>query len=239
MAYRIAGSEEPFTIVPTIQKMLVISEGLLFGTSYEYNIRSLCQDYPDLPVSAPTALQEFTTPCLPPTDLLSTVEVEQDNSYEISLTWEDPHPIEGYEIVIAIGDSTVKDLQSPEAGIILNSDLVLNQEYQVQVRSICGQPAQPFYSEYVQSTFQLGEFIPGEFKLYPNPTTGKVTVEVPISQIDLQMPYQVVDQLGKTISDGVISRNNFEIDFTHLHPGVYALRLTKLAENNVLRVVKF
>ena len=239
VAYRPAGSEEPFTIVSTLQKMLVISEGLLFGTSYEYNIRSLCQDYPDLPVSAPTALLEFTTPCLPPANLLSSVEVEQDNSYEISLTWEEPHPTEGYEMVIALGDSTIADLQSTETGVILNSDLVLNQEYQVQVRSVCGQPDTPFYSEYAEGTFQLNEFIPEALKLYPNPTTGKVTVEVPISQIDLQMPYQVVDQLGKTVSDGVISRNNFEIDFTYLHPGVYALRLIQMADNNVLRVVKF
>ena len=64
-------------------------------------------------------------------------------------------------------------------------------------------------------------------------------MEVPVSQIDLNLAYQIVDHLGKILSTGVITRNNFDIDLTHLAPGIYNLILSRPEENTVLRVVKY
>ena len=64
-------------------------------------------------------------------------------------------------------------------------------------------------------------------------------MEVPVSQIDLNLGYQLVDHLGKTLSTGVITRNNFEIDLTHLAPGIYHIVLSKPEKNTTLKVVKY
>ncbi|MCG8321469.1 MAG: T9SS type A sorting domain-containing protein [Cytophagales bacterium] len=237
--YRIVGSQEPFQLVPTSEKTVTISQNLRYGTTYEYRVRSLCADYPDFPVSAPTALQQFTTPCLTPTNLMSAAETDADNSFEVSLTWDQPHENKGYNIVIMLGDSVVADLQSTDPGVILNSGLLFNEEYRFQVRSICGSSSEPFYSAFSDGTFTIDEFIPGALKLYPNPTTGRATMEVPVSQIDLNLGYQLVDHLGKTLSTGVITRNNFEIDLTHLSPGIYHIVLSRPERNTTLRVVKY
>ncbi|NER83445.1 MAG: T9SS type A sorting domain-containing protein, partial [Leptolyngbya sp. SIO1D8] len=237
--YRIAGSQEPFQVVPALEKTVTIGENLSYGNSYEYRVRSLCANYPNFPVSAPTAPEHFTTPCLPPTNLISSAETYANNSYEVSLTWNQPHENQGYNIVILLGDSVVADLQSSDPAVTLDSDLLFNEEYRFQVRSVCGTSSQPFYSEFSDGTFSINEFIPEELKLYPNPTTGRATMEVPISQIDLSLAYQIVDHLGKTLSTGVITRNNFEIDLTHLAPGIYNLILSKPEENTVLRIVKY
>ena len=237
--YRIAGSQEPFQLVPASEKTVTISQNLRYGTTYEYRVRSLCADYPDFPVSVPTALRQFTTPCLPPTNLMSAAETNTDNSFAVSLTWDQPHENEGFEIVIMLGDSAVTDLQSLDPEVILNSDLRLNQEYRFQVRSVCGTSSDPFYSAFSEGTFTIDEFIPEVLKLYPNPTTGRATMEVPVSQIDLNLGYQLVDHLGKTLSTGVITGNNFEIDLTHLSPGIYHIVLSRPEKNTTLKVVKY
>ena len=237
--YRLAGSQEPFEVFPTSEKSLTISENLRYGTTYEYHVRSLCADYPSFPVSAPTALQQFTTPCLPPLNLMSATDVDTDNSFEVSLTWNKPHENQGFEIVIMLEDSTVTALESLDPEVILNRDLRFNQEYRFQVQSVCGTPSNPFYSAYSEGTFTIDEFIPEALKLYPNPTTRRATLEVPVSQIDLNLEYQLVDHLGKTLSSGVITRNNFEIDLTLLSPGIYHLVLSRPEKNTTLKVVKY
>ena len=238
VAYRIVGSQEPFRLAPASEKTVTISN-LSYGTTYEYRVKSLCGNYPDFPVSAPTALQQFTTPCLPPANLNSAATTANDNSFEVSLTWDQPHENEGFEIVIKLGDSVVTDLQSTDTELTLNSGLLFNEEYRFQVRSVCATSSGSFYSAFSEGTFIIDEFIPEVLNLYPNPTTGRATIQVPVSQVDLALDYQIVDNLGKTLSTGVITRNNFEIDLTHLSPGTYNLIISKPKENTVLRVVKY
>ena len=239
VAYRIAGSQEPFEVLPASEKSLTIAEDLRYGTTYEYQVKSLCADYPEIPVSVPTALQQFTTPCLPPVNLRSSSDTNTDNSFAVLINWTQPHEIEGFEIDIMLGDSTVIDLQTLDPQVILYDDLHPNQEYRVRVRSVCGTPSDPFYSTYSEGTFTIDEFIPEALKLYPNPTTRRAILEVPVSQIDLNLEYQLVDHLGKTLSSGVITKNNFEIDLTLLSPGIYHLVLSRPEKNTTLKVVKY
>jgi subtilase family serine protease len=74
-----------------------------------------------------------------------------------------------------------------------------------------------------------------EFKIYPNPSNGKITVEIPSLNKETSLHYQVMDLTGKIIYDRVINTDQNEIiieipqGFVN---GVYILRMS--FNNNVV-----
>lgn len=70
-----------------------------------------------------------------------------------------------------------------------------------------------------------------EFKLYPNPTSGLLTVD----WNGITMGYQVTDIQGKLIAQGEIKNGKSSIDLSHVEPGVYFLKTTNSTQKIVVR----
>ena len=74
-------------------------------------------------------------------------------------------------------------------------------------------------------------------KLYPNPTDGKVTLE--ISSIKKgQYTFELMDALGRTVSSKLILEKITLIDLTNYERGVYLIRVSDDSRQSTLRVVK-
>jgi len=67
--------------------------------------------------------------------------------------------------------------------------------------------------------------------IYPNPTNSHIIIELDFSK---PIDYELISPLGRRISNGVITSNNQQINLSHLHPGIYFLKIG----NNTFNVLK-
>lgn len=70
--------------------------------------------------------------------------------------------------------------------------------------------------------------------LYPNPTTGKVTIESTAARADIA----VFDLFGKQLMAAELTGGRTELDLSGFAPGIYLVRLTDATGTSTLKVVK-
>lgn len=71
-------------------------------------------------------------------------------------------------------------------------------------------------------------------RLYPNPTSGNVTLESNLSQADIT----VFDMLGRPILRSIITDGHSELDFSNFDAGIYVIRIANVHSVNNIKVVK-
>ena len=70
-----------------------------------------------------------------------------------------------------------------------------------------------------------------ELKVYPNPVTDILIIEAPIQDLD----YRLVDANGRVISNGNITSDPYELDFTNQPPGIYFLWVDEHQTHKIIK----
>jgi hypothetical protein len=79
-------------------------------------------------------------------------------------------------------------------------------------------------------------YIP-EVGIYPNPTTGNLTIVLPDELTDRSAQLSVYDQTGRKVSEQVSNQTKqIKMDLSKLATGVYYLRV-QVGENQVIKKV--
>lgn len=79
------------------------------------------------------------------------------------------------------------------------------------------------------------EILKDSFDVYPNPTNGKVILEVLSAYID--KPYSIYDQLGRNVIVGTIESTMSTIDISILPAGIYILNIGQEMKQSV-KIIK-
>jgi hypothetical protein len=61
------------------------------------------------------------------------------------------------------------------------------------------------------------------FSIYPNPSSGSFFIDLPVGVYQAEV--QVVDKLGRNVSQHIVTSPQHELDLSHISPGVYHLRM--------------
>ena len=67
--------------------------------------------------------------------------------------------------------------------------------------------------------------LPENINVYPNPTQGQITIEIPKSIQHPMGDIQITDQLGKILFTGKITSHSNVFNLSHLQPGFYLVHL--------------
>jgi ketopantoate reductase len=76
-----------------------------------------------------------------------------------------------------------------------------------------------------------------EAVVYPNPTSGLITIEVAVSA-DNPITYVVADQNGKLIETGQFSQSSYPINLSNQQTGIYYLRLNDRHGKVTYKIIK-
>lgn len=72
------------------------------------------------------------------------------------------------------------------------------------------------------------------FKVYPNPVSSLLYIQIPLSNQETQL--KIYDALGQLVIEHKCSKTNFNVDVSHLTSGLYILNIIS---NNQSRIAKF
>jgi hypothetical protein len=86
----------------------------------------------------------------------------------------------------------------------------------------------------VEECLGLNETEMAVISVYPNPTTGKLT----LSNISGNAVYTIVSVSGQVVLSGVVSQALTTIDLTAMENGIYVLQLTQEQGLQTIRIVK-
>ena len=171
--------------------------------------------------------------CEPVSDLSS--EMMNDNT--ILLTWSEPKSnlfVEGYNLF--------RNEQSINEHLIINTSYtdeelpVGNYEYYVVTYYSSGCISDS--SNHVEETIELGikEFY-DEITVYPNPTIGELTInneQLTINNIT------VFDVYGRMLKSKIVNlKSKILIDISHLHAGIYFLKITTVSGITTQKIIKY
>ena len=85
------------------------------------------------------------------------------------------------------------------------------------------------------------QLLEASLNLYPNPTTGKLNIDLGVNYQNPLTEIRMVDLLGRTVrqlSTSQIQGSNFEVDMSDLNNGVYHLIFVANDARTTRRVVK-
>jgi hypothetical protein len=83
-----------------------------------------------------------------------------------------------------------------------------------------------------QPSFSVGEL---KVSVYPNPSTGSYTIEVP--EMHGKLDYSISDLAGRVVETGAAQHSRFDVAF-NARPGIYLLSLRSENDHSVVRLVK-
>ena len=78
-------------------------------------------------------------------------------------------------------------------------------------------------------------------EIYPNPTTGELTIEWTSGQVDEWASVEVFDVFGRKLYScprSLVHSSTTSIDISHLHPGIYFVRVGFEGGESVKKLVK-
>ena len=74
-------------------------------------------------------------------------------------------------------------------------------------------------------------------RIYPNPTTGSIQVEI-ITSEEIHFPFQIMDLYGKTVESGTLKETNNLLDISSLANGIYFLHIKNHKETKAYKIIK-
>ena len=165
-------------------------------------------------------------PCLPPTN------VTVDENYNVR--WEGEAP--RYNIMVVVGNDTVIRAPSSTHIYTIVSGLNNGDVATVYVQAVCADDDLSAWSEGVTFTYTVDGVNNYSISanIYPNPTTGNVTVESNAIGADIT----VYDMFGKLMMTSKVATETTELDFNGFAPGVYMVRIANNTGLTTVKVVK-
>lgn len=225
-------------------------EGLDANTTYDLCIRTLCSDEETSPWSDTIA---FTTQQCDP---VTSVNVNNITAHSALVSWQSHNdgpwqisygpsgftPDEGTMLRITSYDVT-------GSGTVSYSlyDLQPDSTYDLYIRAFCSDEDPSAWSS--KLTFKTSteginnsqlSFFSSQFSIYPNPTTGKVTIQVHNSNLRIQ-DYFLTDMMGrrKEVRLTPIGSNQYTLDLTPLPKATYLLTITTFdGHQHTVRLLK-
>ena len=105
----------------------------------------------------------------------------------------------------------------------------------VSVQAVCAEDDLSDWSEPVEFDYTVGiNSYRISANIYPNPTTGNVTVESNAINADIT----VYDMFGKLMMTSKVAAERTELNFSTFAPGVYMVRIANAAATTTVKVVK-
>ena len=163
---------------------------------------------------------DVETPCETPTN----VAVENG-----VVTW--TGNAANYNVVIAVGEDTVVNTTVATNSYTIEG-LNDGDHATVTVQAVCSEDNLSEWSEAVEFDYTVGvNNYSIKANIFPNPTTGNVTVESNAINADIN----VFDMFGKLMMTSKVAADRTELDFSSFAPGVYMVRISN---NNAITTVK-
>ena len=165
-------------------------------------------------------------PCAAPTN------VTVDSNYVVR--WEGS--ASRYNVMVMVGNDTVATGTSTTGIYSITSGLNDGDQAIVYVQAVCADDdlsvwtaSEPFtYGEVGVESYTI------HANIFPNPTTGNVTVESNAIGADLN----VYDMFGKLMMTTTVASERTELDFSGFAPGVYVVRIANSKAITTVKVVK-
>lgn len=217
---------------------LMISD-LLDDTAYDIYVRSICDSDNSSEFST---VRSFTTEvfeCVEP----SGIEVNDISTFSAEVTFTENGDVNEWTVVYGPegfdpeteGQSVVAD--DGFLGVVID-DLTQNTTYEVYVYANC---TEDDTSEMVgpvafttDATAGVSASELGEFKYYPNPTSGQLNLSSTM-QID---KVELFDLNGKVIDVRQPQMSDYQLDFSDLSSGVYLMKVEVDGKTGTFRVVR-
>lgn len=139
-----------------------------------------------------------------------------------------------YNVVITVeGDTAVNTTVSTNSYTI--EGLEEGVHAIVTVQAVCSEDNLSEWSEAVEFDYTVGvNNYSIKANIYPNPTTGNVTVESNAINADIN----VYDMFGKLMMTSKVAADRTELDFSGFAPGVYMVRIANTTGTTNIKVVK-
>ena len=165
-------------------------------------------------------------PCAAPTN------VTVDSNYVVR--WEGNAP--RYNVMVMVGNDTVATGTSTTGIYSITSGLNDGDQAIVYVQAICAPDDLSAWTASEPFTYHgVGiENYAIHANVFPNPTTGNVTVESNAIGADLN----VYDMFGKLMMTTTVASERTELDFSGFAPGVYVVRIANSTAVTTVKVVK-
>lgn len=200
----------------------ILLPGLTPGTTYYFCIRAKCSSGEPL---SQWICDTFQTPnCYPPDSII----IEHLTSYITRLSWTYSAGATGSEYYISLNPPPpTSGWQFTTSGTVSFSNLVPDTTYYVCVRHVCPPSGYttPWTCDTIHTpplnigTANTGE---GQFKIYPNPAQGQLTIETAIHSEGAQV--EIVNTIGSTVLTQEVSQKQTVLNISNLPKGVYLLQ---------------
>jgi hypothetical protein len=163
---------------------------------------------------------------------------EKHNNNSILLTWSEPEsslPVEGYQVF--------RNEQLINEQLIINSSYLdenlLVGEYEYYVITYYEMGCISDSSNHVEETIEVGVKEVKELEgvnLFPNPTTGEIYVTCHASRVT---NIEVFDVYGRKCHASRVTCHKNNIDISHLHAGLYFIKITTEKGNITKKIIKY
>lgn len=216
------------------------------GTQYEWHVRIVCApgQFSDW-----SPLQQFTTVVPICTNKPTGLSATNLTTTSAKLHWTLMSPVpDNYQLRYhIIGSSTwIKKTGAGTAILKQITALIAGSNYEWQIRGRCGTVAPYDFSNWsALSTFSLptvrlgGDELSKGVSVYPNPTTGMVTLQIPDCNncIYKLTMYDVPGNVVYTNPKPVTNNSQLSLDFSNLAKGIYSLSVDDGDNKKTVKVV--
>ena len=163
-------------------------------------------------------------PCATPTN----VAVSEENV----VTWEGNAA--SYNVMVVVGEDTTTANVTTTTYTI--EGLEDGDQGTVSVQAVCAEDNLSDWTEPVAFTYVLGGINSHNISasIYPNPTTGNVTVESNAIGADIT----VFDMFGKQMMTSKVANGRTELNISGFAPGIYMVRIANATGTTTVKVVK-
>ena len=150
-------------------------------------------------------------------------------------------------VVTWTGDAVNYNVQITVAGVVVIDTTVNTTSFTIEglengthasvsVQAVCDEDDLSEWSEAVEFDYIIEGINNYAIRanIYPNPTTGNVTVESDAINADIT----VYDMFGKKMMTSKVASERTELDFSRFAPGVYTIRIANANATTTIKVVK-
>ncbi|MEM6317394.1 MAG: discoidin domain-containing protein [Bacteroidota bacterium] len=208
-----------------IEDLEIVLENLTPGTTYEYRVTLACGD-----TNNSTQISTFqTTVC----GSISELTVEEVEETEAFIIWQASENTEYYMIEFGLAQGEKERLEVEEAEIYLD-ELEPDTDYEIRVGIMCGDEI--IWGNFLSFTTNeesnlststtFRKLSAKQVHVFPNPTTGQLTVRIKTSERDI-LSYSISDAQGRVLFRNTIQlysgSNDLALDLSTLVDGTYRI----------------